>query len=87
MKLFLVFTVLLGPALGARLPYIVGGNEVAEVGKWPWQVSLQSKSGSHFCGASIISDKWILTAAHCVSRPASMVTVVVGLHDQKKTQV
>ncbi|KAM4837280.1 plasma kallikrein [Thomomys bottae] len=45
---------------------IVGGTN-SSLGEWPWQVSLQVKmtSRSHVCGGSIISDQWILTAAHC----------------------
>lgn len=43
---------------------IVGGFEI-DIKDVPWQVSLQ-KNGSHFCGGSIISPKWILTAAHCM---------------------
>nr|AAT81428.1 trypsin precursor MDP5A [Mayetiola destructor] len=42
---------------------IVGGFEI-DIKDVPWQVSLQT-NGSHFCGGSIISSKWILTAAHC----------------------
>jgi len=44
---------------------IVGGEEVTPHAL-PYQVSVQSTSGSHFCGGSIIADDMILTAAHCM---------------------
>ncbi|XP_055590612.1 trypsin-1-like [Uranotaenia lowii] len=42
---------------------IVGGYPI-EIDEAPYQVSLQ-RDGNHICGGSIISSKWILTAAHC----------------------
>nr|AAD21834.1 trypsin-like serine protease [Ctenocephalides felis] len=42
---------------------IVGGEAVS-IEDYGWQVSLQ-RFGSHFCGGSIISSRWILSAAHC----------------------
>ncbi|XP_024919465.1 transmembrane protease serine 3 [Cynoglossus semilaevis] len=70
---------------GSRPQYsarIVGGN-ISKVGQFPWQVSLHHRS-EHLCGGSIITSRWIVTAAHCVYGFAdpSMWVVHVGLTDQ-----
>jgi secreted trypsin-like serine protease len=47
---------------------IVGGG-VASYAEWPWQISLrQYKNGQfkHKCGAALLTNKWVVTAAHCV---------------------
>ena len=57
---------------------IVGGSATT-IAQHPWQVSLQSW-GSSFCGGSIISDRWILTAQHCVEdTSAGDLDVVAGV--------
>ncbi|XP_021172130.2 suppressor of tumorigenicity 14 protein homolog [Fundulus heteroclitus] len=53
-----------------KLNRIVGGQN-AEHGEWPWQVSLHFQTMGHVCGASVISDKWLLSAAHCFQVPRS----------------
>ncbi|TKS87754.1 Transmembrane protease serine 7 [Collichthys lucidus] len=45
---------------------IVGGVNSVE-GEWPWQVSLLF-SGNLYCGASILSPDWLISAAHCFSK-------------------
>ncbi|ESO03221.1 hypothetical protein HELRODRAFT_174120 [Helobdella robusta] len=51
-------------ASALKEPYIVNGDVAAE-GAWPWYAQLYY-NGTSWCGASIISDQWLLTAAHCL---------------------
>ncbi|NXD06723.1 ENTK Enteropeptidase, partial [Nothocercus nigrocapillus] len=62
---------------------IVGGSD-AETGAWPWIVSLLHNL-TPVCGASLVSDEWLVTAAHCVygNLQLSQWRAVLGLHDQR----
>ena len=44
---------------------VVGGDEVTDP-RFASVVSLQRSKGTHFCGGTIVSDEYILTAAHCL---------------------
>ncbi len=68
--------------------YIVNG-EAAQEGSWPWQVRLfmfhDAQSG--FCGGSLISDQWVLTAAHCAWRGGPIKSVIVGYGSIYQTEL
>ena len=65
---------------------IVGGAP-AELGAWPWMANLgyRSKDGNSrnprwLCGGSLISDRHILTAAHCVHNRRELFVIRLGEH-------
>lgn len=65
-----------GDKVGLR---IVSGYETESLSIAPHQVSLRLKPDSHFCGGSIITNWWILSAAHCVDgQTADQIVAVVG---------
>ncbi|XP_051865032.1 transmembrane protease serine 6-like isoform X2 [Pristis pectinata] len=62
-----------------RSERIVGGLSTYD-GEWPFMASVQY-NGQHICGATLISCRWLLTAAHCFrDRDTDNWTVVLGVH-------
>jgi len=64
---------------------IVGGKAAA-FGRWPWQALVKESTwlglfSKNKCGGVLISDKYVLTAAHCQPGFLASLTVVLGDFD------
>ncbi|GAB0090783.1 hypothetical protein DMENIID0001_055460 [Sergentomyia squamirostris] len=67
----------LGPNFGGR---VVGGN-TASPGQFPYQASLRRASNNeHNCGAVIITNNWLISAAHCTQGSVADWFLMLGLH-------
>ncbi|XP_062922418.1 serine protease 27-like [Mobula hypostoma] len=58
---------------------------------WPWQVRLElATENEHFCSGAVISEYWVITAAHCFIPPVPQnlreIVVVTGLNDQMRPE-
>ncbi|XP_057308462.1 chymotrypsin-like elastase family member 2A [Hydractinia symbiolongicarpus] len=59
----------------------------AQPGAWPWIASLQ-KYHKHFCGATLLTPTWVLTASHCVESISSYDdwSIKLGAHDHRVSE-
>ncbi|CAG2117217.1 unnamed protein product, partial [Medioppia subpectinata] len=74
-----------GVQIGAT---IIGGSD-ALVGEHPWQVIVSAANETNpdardFCGGTIIDDRWILTASHCVEHIKDVTNYYIrlGVHNR-----
>ncbi|KAH1185534.1 hypothetical protein KIL84_018283 [Mauremys mutica] len=63
---------------------IVGGDDCLP-GECPWQALLINENKEGFCGGTILSQFYILTAAHCINQ-SKIIKVVVGEVDRDKEE-
>ncbi|XP_066972648.1 venom protease-like isoform X2 [Macrobrachium rosenbergii] len=70
---------------------IVGGQDVSPQNKYPWMVGLKTSDGfnGYSCGATLISNRYALTAAHCLydplsGKPVKAKQLQVGLADHQQ---
>lgn len=63
-----------------RDPRVVGG-EIPPRGAIPWQVELRINH-NHHCGGAVISERLVLTAAHCLTVEGLL--VVAGVHGKDR---
>lgn len=66
-----------------RVPMLDGrivGGEATQIEEYPYQASLQYFL-SHICGAVIISENYVVTAAHCTDG------YVISINNRQKTLI
>lgn len=82
-NLSLLPSTICGPILGDKVAY----GEKTALMEYPWMALLRYRDSDGFsfrCGGSLITDRYVLTAAHCIARLRSGIevySVVLGEYD------
>ncbi|XP_019525187.2 chymotrypsin-1-like [Aedes albopictus] len=57
----------------------IAGGTVAETAQFPFQVALLTADGLHYCGGSILNQRWVVTAGACaVGKTTADIVVFAG---------
>ena len=60
-----------GCGVNSRSNTRIVAGQPADSKQWPWMVALLRENMEHYCGGVLITDRHILTAAHCVKKLVS----------------
>ncbi|GAB0090075.1 hypothetical protein DMENIID0001_047410 [Sergentomyia squamirostris] len=89
----LVLTCIVGLVTCRQIPYFEGnlnysnngwegfivGGQYASSGQFPHVVSIRNTTNVHFCGGSVVTNRWVMSAAHCtLNRSPESTWIVVG---------
>jgi len=71
----------------SKLDLKIAGGQEADVSEFPWAALLLITDGGkpRRCGGSLINDRFVLTAAHCLPYASQLnITILLGEHDTTK---
>lgn len=63
---------------------IVGGVD-ADIAQVPWQVALMTRRYQQYCGGSILSPEWVVSAAHCTPSVGDLIGAGASRRDAMRT--